>query len=448
MREGRVWLSGLLLLLVFGFMGSPNVARAQRERLVLAFYCTGFDWDTWMMDLPDQPAQLYLSADPTMVEVHLQQALEAGIDALVIDWHGPEIGEDNQAESNFRILLDQAIAYGLSAAVSVSLDDLALQNAEDIHEDLSKLKDRHISHPAYLRVDARPVLFFVGTERYPVTTWHAIRNQVDSERAMIWITEETPLAYLEVFDGFYLSSLAHYDDPDLMLRLWGNKVRDWAGQHEVFRYWVGTVMPGYDNSALKGENVLIQLREDGDYYRLTWTAAMRSDADWVVISSFNQWLENSQIEPSITYGNFYLDLTAELAAAYRHLSFEIPTSTPEPTATTVVTPTPTMTVTPTATLEPTFTPAPTFTPTITPSPTATPFVFPTPMPTPTPTLVPTIVIPSRDLAPSQPQATPTTTPYPRRMPVEGYAPKSCWPLLACVPLGFVWVWLLCRQFRR
>ncbi len=452
MHKGRVWLISLLLLIFCFIGGRIDVTYAQRERLVLAFYCTGFDWDTWMMDLPDKPAQLYLSADPTVVEVHLQQALRAGIDALIMDWHGPEIVGANQSELNFRILLDQAVAYDLSAAVSVHLDDLTSQGAEDVQAALMTLKDRHISHLAYLRVDGRPVLFFVGTERYPLTTWHIIRNQVDPERAMIWITEETPLAYLEVFDGMVLSSLAQrtvqYHDPVLISRQWGNKVRDWAGQHNVFRYWIATVIPGYDNSVIEDGEILIHAREDGDYYRATWDAALQSDADWVIISSFNRWLEGSQIEPSVTYGDFYLDLTAEMGTTYRHLSFEVPTSTPTltPTMTSVVTPTPTI-VTPTATAtpEPTFTPEPTLTPTITPSPTATPFVFPTPLPTPTPTLVPTIVIPQGPVVTSQPRTTLTATPYPRRMPVEGYTPKSCWPLLACVPLGLVLMWLLVRQ---
>ena len=124
------------------------------------------------------------------------------------------------------------------------------------------------------------------------------------------------------------------------------------------------------------------------------------------VSHSNEWLEGTQIETSAGYGDFYLNLTAELAAAYRQgapaalgeaptapatpTDTPVPTEEPQPTApppTDTPTPPPTDTLTPTSTRTPIPSPSPS--PTATDVPTHTPSPTSAPPPTPAPTLSPT-----------------------------------------------------------
>ncbi|MGC9358732.1 MAG: hypothetical protein ACP5GX_12725, partial [Anaerolineae bacterium] len=213
MRRCRVFLVFMILLL-FAPMGYVQRAEAQDERLVLAFYYAWFDWTTWSeLPLVDKPLTPYLSADPVTIEEHVVQARNAGIDALVLDWYGPQV-ENNQTETNLRVLLDKAAAHGTQAALTVDIPGPFINNTEELLNALLTVRDRHAAHGAYLRVDGRPVVFFWKQDIYSVGTWVSLRQQVDPERRMIWIAEGIHPEYLEVFDGLYLYSVAWSDTPD------------------------------------------------------------------------------------------------------------------------------------------------------------------------------------------------------------------------------------------
>lgn len=415
--------------------------QAQDDRLVLAFYYAWFDWDTWAKDLSDQPVTPYLSTDIFAIERHVCQAQQAGIDALVQAWYGPDV-ENNQTETNFWALLEQSQAHGMSAAVSVDMGDASfLQSSEEILFALLTLRDQHTQHAAYLRVGNRPVVFFWKQEEYSVASWEAIRNQVDPDHTMLWIAEGARPEYLTVFDGLYLYSVAWANDPSAVLVRWGNEVRSWRQTNESYRYWVATVMPGYDDLVTGRTDAYVSERQNGVFYRTTWEGAIRSQADWVVITSFNEWLEGTQIEPAVGYGDTYLDLTAQLAETYRTTSYQTPTPTVEilPTDTPEV-PTDTPEV-PTATPEPvlpTATATVVIIPTATLTPTATPFRLSTPTLTPSPTFQPTAILPPAPTIAYEERIVVTLTPVrPRLLTVEGVSsrPKTC-ALSLVIPIGW------------
>jgi len=84
------------------------------------------------------------------------------------------------------------------------------------------------------------------------------------------------------------------------------------------KLWIATAMPGYDDSRmLDRRDRFARARDDGAYYQRTWAGAVATNPDMISISSFNEWTEGHQIEPSVTYGSLYLDLTRELISAWK-----------------------------------------------------------------------------------------------------------------------------------
>jgi hypothetical protein len=69
--------------------------------------------------------------------------------------------------------------------------------------------------------------------------------------------------------------------------------------------FVATVMPGFNNTAVQNESRVIDRRE-GSYYDLYWLVAKACSPDGYAITSFNEWHEGTEIEPSREYRYQYI----------------------------------------------------------------------------------------------------------------------------------------------
>lgn len=306
----------ILLLILFFLIGLPQ-ASAQDGPPVLAFYYAWFDQNTWSSgQAVDTPAEPYNSADRATIERQVSQAQSAGIDAFVQSWYGPQ-ETGNQTETNFRTLLDVAGAKGFKAALDLEVTSPFLGSISSVTDALAKLLAIHAQHPAYFRYQGKPVIFFWRQQQFSVEQWATIRQQVDPNRSSLWIAEGTDLSYQAVFDGHHLYSIAWAASPADELAKWGNRVRTYAAENGFNSLWVATVMPGYDDTRLPRANSFAVPRRNGDYYRETWQGAVASQPAMIVITSFNEWPEGTHLEPSVSYGNLYLDVTRELVTAMR-----------------------------------------------------------------------------------------------------------------------------------
>ena len=331
----------LILFTTLCFLPPPSV-RAARPPLVLAFYYDWYDSNTWKPDrVPDMPAAPYNSNDPGAMARQIQQARGAGIDAFVVSWWGA----GNPTDDNFKLLLDQARASNFQVAVDFELTSPFYHSKQDAINSLKNLLAVNAQHPAYLRSGGKPVIFFWREQMYSPDEWRDIRNTVDPNRQSLWIAEgvKEQLPYLSVFDGFHLYSIAWAPDVVAELNKWPARVRAYGAD----KIWTATVMPGNDDTRSHRSDAYIRDRRNGDFYRETWRAAFSTYPDWIIITSWNEWVEGTMIEPSVTYGNLYLDITRDLSAPFKAglpTPTLVPTRTPSPTPTATLTPTATITI--------------------------------------------------------------------------------------------------------
>jgi len=73
--------------------------------------------------------------------------------------------------------------------------------------------------------------------------------------------------------------------------------------------FVATVMPGFNDT---NKPLLTIDRQNGTFYSLLWSIAKACLPEGYAITSFNEWQEGTEIEPSLEYGYQYIDLTKAL----------------------------------------------------------------------------------------------------------------------------------------
>lgn len=285
---------------------------------MLAFYYTWFDNATWSYDqLSDLPSQSYVSSDRATMGRHIDQARSAGIDALIVAWYGP--GGGNQTEPNLAAMLEEAAGRGFRVGILFETNSPFMGGVSEVTAALSHALNSHGNQSAFLRVDGRPVIFFWRTQQFSVDTWRSIRQQVDPDKRSYWIADGVDTSYLAVFDGHFLYSNTWNPPADLTAvnQKFAGRVANARQSSGAARFWVATVMPGYDDTRVRPGSGFARARDNGAYYAQSWAAAIASQPSWVVITSFNEWPEGSYIEPSVAFGDSYLSMTAQYSQQFK-----------------------------------------------------------------------------------------------------------------------------------
>ena len=272
----------------------------------------------------------YDSHDPAVLDLHMKQMQEAGIDGPITTWWGRNDWNDQALP----ILLDKAQAHG--RVVTVYYETTAKTDAteEKAAERLSYIIQTHTSHPAWLKVNGRPVIFIYGravNEIKPAERWTAIRKLVVDKTGVdpFLVGDGINSANAEAFDGTHqyntAGGLRGSDKPEEIRRaVVGIELSSELIPRRHGKLACYTVIPGYDDTKNRTPGLAIP-RLDGKTYDIGWEAGIGRDLDWALICTWNEWHEGSVIEPCKEFGDKYLKATAEWTK-----KFKDPTAKPIP----------------------------------------------------------------------------------------------------------------------
>ncbi len=295
------------------------------SRPVLAFYYTWYHPDTFCRcQMSDLPVARYDSSDVATIDRQIRQATQAGITGFITSWPGP----GNTQDDNLAKLLLRAAVYQQKTGIHFVSSLYLESDADAVRNNLAGALRYAIKHytadPHFFHWQGKPVIFIwrpIGNGR-TLSTWSALRQQVDPGHRLLWLAEGTDTSLLRVFDGLHLFSAAYWGLLDHTIasvdQSFRTRINAYNSAHRTHKIWIAGVQPGYDDTRVPGRVGTYRVpRNSGTTYRLSWQGAISSAPDWISVSTFNEWFEGSMIEPSLRYGSLYLNLTRQFSGQWR-----------------------------------------------------------------------------------------------------------------------------------
>jgi hypothetical protein len=304
--------------------GGPLRAGSAGVPRVVAFYYPWYLHATWTDPLlKDRSPRRYSTDQEPEVVVEFAEARRAGLDALAMSWNG--------VNRPMRLAVAAAHETGMLVSTLVETDAAReggrKRNPIDpkiMEAWIAEIVDRYGSDPVYLTAGGRPVIFVYAAELIDPADWRTIMANMRASGRDPLIMAETPqAAWLDVLDGSFLYANVRMsaDEVTRFNLTQSLAVRTYHLLHGSSRerlIWAATVSPGYDDTLIPTRvDPLFRDRADGAYYDAQWQAAIAARPDWVLVTSWNEWYENTQIETSELYGDAYVRSTAAWARRFR-----------------------------------------------------------------------------------------------------------------------------------
>jgi hypothetical protein len=271
----------------------------------------------------------YSSQDVSILDWQIDQAKSHGITGFVVSWSGtgPEVAWQ---EKSLQLLVERAEKKNFK--ISICWEQAPDEGRGQINRaigEISYVLQRYGKSPVYLKVDGKPVIFAYGRLVYqvPVGAWPEIIEGIRAKAGdFALIADGHQDSYVYLFDGIHsydLSGLPFELERNLTVgRL--SDLRTWVAKYyakavtmarQCGRISCLMVMPGSDQRrAYKFDWQTHRL--DGQTYRTLWEEAIRANPDWVIITSWNEWPEGTEIEPSLELGDQYLQITDEYSKRF------------------------------------------------------------------------------------------------------------------------------------
>jgi hypothetical protein len=285
---------------------SPSPSAASLP--LFAFYYQWFDPSSWNRAKTDYPALgRYSSDDTNVMRQQIEWAKASGITGFIVSWKSTDVNN-----RRLQALMGVAVAENFSLAMIYQGLDFSRKPlpAARVAADFSLFRQKFAPNPVFYRMGGKPLTIWSGTWAYSHADVAKVTGAVRSSM-LVLSTEKSVAGYkrlADVTDGdaYYWSSV----NPDTNTN-YASKLNQMSSAiHADQKYWIAPFAAGFDARLVGGKQTVD--RNDGQTLRSEYATALTSSPDALGLISWNEFSENTYVEPSKKYGNLFLRVLSDL----------------------------------------------------------------------------------------------------------------------------------------
>jgi hypothetical protein len=292
--------------------------------MLLAYYYIWFNPTSWDRAKTDYPLLgRYSSDEGCVMRQHIRWAKQAGIDGFIVSWKSTD-------ELNPRLQALAEIAEAEDFRLAVIYQGLDFYRdplpVEQVKNDLEYFVDTFSEMPAF-DLPGGPLVIWSGTWEFTRRSLGSVTEALRS-RIRVLATEKSVADYEEVADlvdgeAYYWSSVNPATYPG-----YPQKLIDMSASVDRFGgFWIAPAAPGFDARLVGGTTIVPRLA--GETLASSYSGAVESAPDAIGLISWNEFSENTHIEPSEDHGMRYLRAVADLRGASVQVNLEFDSSAPQ-----------------------------------------------------------------------------------------------------------------------
>lgn len=256
---------------------------------------------------------LYSSHDLSVLRHHCSMLYSIGVDSIILQWYGEDHTDEKEVDENagytdttLSLLLKAANEFHLKILVQIPIYER--RSNTSLYEDILYLNTKYFDHPAYLRIDDKPAVIIY--DPHTISNLYMAVNQLAEQNniscyliASVVEKYHVAVAVEDGFDAIFTYFASEGVSWCSNISNWKALKRDCKARNITF---IPAVGPGYNDEKIeRWKRTNERSREAGAYYDRMWKAAVKVKTPYVVINSFNNWLEGTEIEPAIERSEFF-----------------------------------------------------------------------------------------------------------------------------------------------